>query len=122
MKITYRNLLVSDVYVITRQCSPSTITNLIRRCMVFEIMTPGPKISLVDMTGRILKKKPSRQKARNANLVDCSIILVNVAEILMPYHLQSKSTRDKSMTKRAQVTSLHGQSVHQDRMTGRSPT
>jgi hypothetical protein len=79
-------------------------------------------VETVDMTGRILKKNRARQKARNENLVDCSIILVNVAEIPMPDHLQSKSTRDKSMTKRAQVTSLHGQSVHQDRMTGHSPT
>jgi hypothetical protein len=79
-------------------------------------------VETVDMTGHILKKNRARQNARNANLVDCSIILVNVAEIPMPDHLQSKSTRDKSMTKRAQVTSLHGQSVHQDRMTGHSPT
>ncbi len=68
------------------------------------------------------EKTRARQKAINANLVDCSIILGNVAEISMPDHLQSKSTRDKSTTKRAQVTSLHGQSLHQDRMTGHSPT
>jgi hypothetical protein len=68
------------------------------------------------------KKNRARQEARNANIVDCSIILVNCAEIPMPDHLQSKSTRDKSMTKRAQVMSLHGQSVHRNRMIGHPPT
>jgi hypothetical protein len=104
------------------------------------------------MTGCILKKNRARQKARNVNIVDCSIILVNVAEIPMkkkPCPAKGKKceycglfnnfskccrnsnagssskqehTRQVNDQDRAQLTSLHGQSVHQDRMTGHSPT
>ena len=112
---------------LSRETKPEETTSKCRKCGGQWPHTDGPcpgkgSVATVDMTGLILKQNHARQKARNVNLVESSITSANAAGSPKPDHLQSKSTQDKSMTKRAQVTSQHGQSVQQDRMTGHSPT